>query len=472
MRLRDEESGQVIVLVALFMTVMMMAGGLVIDVGNARQTAGASQSAADAAALAGASQLSSASTARSYAEEYAFDTLGVPRGSVVTCPSDAPTPGTTVCYQSSAGQMVYVTTPWSGTAADGSTPSSSNQINVKICASTTTTLSGLAGLKSIRSCKSSTAASTSTASSTLPCALCILSPTGTNALNLSGGTSLTIAGGSGVYVNSSQNSGSKVAASFSGSAVLNVSSPGTINVVGGTACTTGCTYQQYNATVNPAPTEGVTAISDPLASLVPPSVPGTATAVTVSNNKPLTITPGVYSSIKVSNSAADVLTMSPGTYVITGPFTVGNSASVYGNGVTLYFTCTGYSTANTAPCSSPGQTGGYFNANGATTSTLNAPTSGTYAGLVMFYDRNDYGAYNWATTDCGTDFVGASGKLTTTGTIYAADAQICITGAGLSLTSMIVAAAFEEAGSGNNTFTATPATQVSIGGTAGNALIG
>jgi hypothetical protein len=289
---------------------------------------------------------------------------------------------------------------------------------------------------------------------------------------MSGGAVLTIAGGSGIYVDSSTNSGGTVAASFSGSAKLTVNSPGTFNVVGGTACTTGCTHQQYNATVSPAPTSGATVISDPLASLVAPSVSGTATAVNVSSNSPLTINPGVYSSITVSNGASDVLTMSPGTYVITGPFTVGNSASVYGNGVTLYFTCPGYSTANTSPCTSPGQTGGYFNANGATSSTLNAPTSGTYSGLVMFYDRHDYGQYNWATNDCATEFVGASGKLNTTGTIYAPDAQICITGAGLSLTSMIVAGAFEEAGSGTNTFTATPATQVATNVTTSNALIG
>jgi hypothetical protein len=156
--------------------------------------------------------------------------------------------------------------------------------------------------------------------------------------------------------------------------------------------------------------------------------------------------------------------------VIEGALSVGASGSLQGSNVMLYFTCSGYSTTDTAPCASGGVTGGYFVMNGAALATLTAPISGTYDGLLMFYDRNDLGNYNFTASDCNTPFVSASGSLNATGTIYAADAQICISGAATTNTLFDVGA-FEVDGSGVDTANVVASQQYSSA-TGGTALIG
>ena len=116
--------------------------------------------------------------------------------------------------------------------------------------------------------------------------------------------------------------------------------------------------------------------------------------------------------------------MNPGVYVIEGAFDIGAGTSVDGVGVTLYFTCSTYTSTNTAPCSSPGTSGGYFYDHGNGTVVLSAQTSGTYQGLVMFYDRNDYGEYKYPQKDCDEPFVGNGATLSVTGTVYAKDARL------------------------------------------------
>ncbi len=84
-----------------------------------------------------------------------------------------------------------------------------------------------------------------------------------------------------------------------------------------------------------------------------------------------TISPGIYSSIKVSNSAS--LTMNAGTYIIKGGgFSVSGSANVSGSGVTIYNAGSN--------CPSSGGTYGSINWSSTGTFNLSAPSSGTYAG--------------------------------------------------------------------------------------------
>ncbi len=456
---QGDEGGQIVVIVALVLTAMSAALALVVDVGNARQTGVNLQSAADAGAVAGASQLaSSVATAKTYAEEYAFDSLDQARGSTVTCPSDAPVPGTTVCYQTGSEPMVYVTTPYtqSPAAANGSNPSSANQINVKICATVSTTFARLMNVTSLRTCQSATA--DTTGSSTLPCAVCVLNPSAQDALWLAGGTAtMNISGGSSVVVDSSNSQA--VYLGPKGSAALNVSGGGGTKIVGGYALA-------GSGAITPNPTIGVGAVSDPLSTLQTPADLGLTTglssysAVSLSSSQTQTITPGIYPSLSATNSAQ--LTTSPGNYIIQGNVTIGGNATltlgagvyvieggftgssggtITGSGVTLYFTCSGYPTQTSdSSCPSGGGTGGYFSQTGGAGTTLSAPTSGTYKGLLMFYDRNDWGNFNPNTTSCGTYFVsnGSSTGLNATGTIYAASAQICLDGDATALNSLFV----------------------------------
>ena len=66
-----------------------------------------------------------------------------------------------------------------------------------------------------------------------------------------------------------------------------------------------------------------------------------------------------------------------------------------------------YSTSNTEPCQ--GSSGAALNWSGTTTYQLTAPTSGTYKGLAIYYDRTNH---------AGITLSGAPSD-TFTGTIYA-----------------------------------------------------
>ena len=92
------------------------------------------------------------------------------------------------------------------------------------------------------------------------------------------------------------------------------------------------------------------------------------------------ITPRVYSQIMVGSGSA--LTLSAGVYVLTGPISM-SGGSITGTGVMVYLACSGYPTA--CPAATSGAaialTGGALN--------LSPPTSGTYAGMTVFADRNN-----------------------------------------------------------------------------------
>ena len=109
-------------------------------------------------------------------------------------------------------------------------------------------------------------------------------------------------------------------------------------------------------------------MADPLAGLSTPTTSGVANYGSMdltSGSK--TISPGIYSSIKVSNNAC--LTMNAGAYIIKGGgFSVSGSACVSGSGVTIYNAG--------SDCPSTGGTYGSINWSSTGTFNLSAPTAG------------------------------------------------------------------------------------------------
>jgi hypothetical protein len=98
------------------------------------------------------------------------------------------------------------------------------------------------------------------------------------------------------------------------------------------------------------------------------------------NNKSVkntaTLNPGVYCGGLSLNAGANV-TLKPGVYYIDqGSLSVNGGATLTGTGVTLVFT------------SSTGSNYATATINGGATVNLSAPTSGNYAGIVAFGDRN------------------------------------------------------------------------------------
>ncbi len=132
-------------------------------------------------------------------------------------------------------------------------------------------------------------------------------------------------------------------------------------------------------------------------------------SVRLSGNSQQTICPGIYAQITVSGNA--VLTMNPGIYIIEGGgFTVTGNASASGSCVTIYNAGSNYP-------NSGGTFGGItFSGNG--TFSLTAPTSGPFAGILIFQSRQNTRALSFSGN--------AMGGMT--GVIYAPNALLSMSG--------------------------------------------
>ena len=120
-----------------------------------------------------------------------------------------------------------------------------------------------------------------------------------------------------------------------------------------------------SGTASPAPVHTGT-VTDPLASLTQPTVPGTCS--TLSSPFPNPVPIGCYNSIVTSGSAT--LNLSPGLTIINGSIIASGSLNITGTGVTLFMT------------------GGIIGA-GNVGLNITAPTSGTYDGMALWLQRGD-----------------------------------------------------------------------------------
>ncbi len=238
------------------------------------------------------------------------------------------------------------------------------------------------------------------------------------ALTLSGNADINVGGA--VYVDSN----SSTAISASGNAQVTATSG--VLVVGGVS-------KSGNASVTKTGTPGAT--GDPLAGLAYPTASYTGTPISenLSGSSTGSISPGLYSQISVSGNAT--LKLASGTYIIQGGgvnlsgnaivtspgvtfivegggFSVSGNATITGAGVTIFNAGSGYN-------ASTGVDGGTF---GALTlsgnASVSAPTSGPYAGVLVFQARDN----SKALTLSGNASQGV------TGTIYAKMAQLAESG--------------------------------------------
>lgn len=219
--------------------------------------------------------------------------------------------------------------------------------------------------------------------------------------------------------------------------------PNTISIVGG--------YQQAaTGQFSPTPTTGAASVPDPLVSLpvplpctAPGALPapdcalGNQTSVNVSGSADVTLSPGVYSSIK--SSSTGTITMQPGIYVITSTLTLNKSpapgkTSLVAPGVLLYFACNAYPT----PCAPPGATGADFSMTGGATVSISSPTSGSWQGVSLFFDR----------TNTGTLKLTGSSASSVSGSIYLKSGGTTLTGSSgvFTLDSLIVTSTLTKTG--------------------------
>src|SRR5262249_9483516 len=139
---------------------------------------------------------------------------------------------------------------------------------------------------------------------------------------------------------------------------------------------------------------GSAAASDPYASIDNPTPSGPSR--TCCNKVTDTLDPGIYKN-GIKLTAGMNITLNPGVYYIEGSgLDIAGGATLTGTGVTLVFT------------SANGSSYAGATINGGATVNLTAPTTGPYAGIVMFGDRNMPAGTNFTFTGGATQaFTGA-----------------------------------------------------------------
>lgn len=407
------------ILVALFLTALLVLTAFVVDLGYARQLRRQAQAAADASALAAAQEAFNAggneTTGTAVAKTYVYSNLGV-----------SPTTGWAHC--SDPGALVDQPDAINSNTCISFDPGT-KRARVRVPKLTMTTVFGrFAGWSSLTISASATAAIRSGGT----CGLCLLSPAGQD-LRVTMGGLLTINGD--VVVDSVNNTQASPAANHSGGGAILV----TNGTIGGPGAPGG-----FKGTYSPTPTTQP-AVADPLTSLPLCSAAvgcPTAAAVDLNCSACGTLTSAVYRNLSISKSA----TLSPGIYVITGKFTASNSALLTMSGVTLYFACSNYP----QPCAA-GTSGGTFSFTGGGSLVLSPPDSGPYKGLSIFFDRNNTSGYiapNGAPCAPNGPTITAGGSTSLDGTIYMPGACLKVTAGGATMGASIIASQAELTGGG------------------------
>jgi hypothetical protein len=408
------QRGQAVVLVALLIMALIGAVGLAIDIGNAVAHQREDQSAADAAALAAADRLSNGQT----------EAVAASAGTNVAALAGVPSGNLTINFLD-------------GSRVATATPNSVVWIQAKVIESVPTYFMRAMGIAA------STVSALAEVKYPKKCAICFLDPSASPALDISSSGGLSVTGGC-VQVNSS---GSPAATLTSGGGIT---APCT-NVVG--------TVAGAGPIVPPAVT-GVAPVPDPLAKLPYPQPPMSTFASVAPGGTNTVISPGVYNRWDLGGSGN--LYLNPGTYVITGGIAVSSGggikncpapgpcpAGVSPGGVTLFLTCPNWpGTGAAGPiCGCPTTYGADIQVSSNGGLSVTAPTSGTYQGVAIFYDRCNNG--DLAIT--------ANGGVPVTGAIYAKAAPLKITANGpLTIKGLVVTATTQISANGSLTVSYDP----------------
>jgi Flp pilus assembly protein TadG len=336
--------GNALVIMAVGFSVFLLLAGTVVDFGTRFLARQQLQKGCDAAALGGAQELNNAGNAKQKAAYlYAMNISTNP-------PAQTPTTGSggtvDTDYYWIGSDLVSITTPYT---KSNSTVDASYLINVKAKRHVGLYFARMVGIDSIDVTASATAKRTTQVQGVI-----ILSPSGSPALNMSGGSWLYVTNGP-VIVNSSDPTAFNISCGGSGIQAQRIAITGGYNASGGS---------QNN--LSPSPQTGVAATPDPLASLPAPSTSGLPT-FPGGNYDGQTLQPGIYTSDVHFGTVGH---LNPGIYILQGGISLSGGADLYGNGVMLYSL-------------------GPISLSGGSTLQLTPPTSGTYAGVTVFQARGN-----------------------------------------------------------------------------------
>ncbi|HEX4743593.1 MAG TPA: pilus assembly protein TadG-related protein [Candidatus Limnocylindria bacterium] len=396
-RILREEGAQAIVLIALSMSVLLLGVGIAIDTGQLYAGRRAVQNAADSAAWAGAVVIQTAGSANGFtaatrtAAESAAIADALRNGYTITT-SDVNTPPTSGTFREDPGFVeVNITADVSTTFFPGP-----RSVTVRAVAGATRSGAGNA----VHILNGGNVAAT---------------------LDLTGAGRLDVTGGD-IRVNSTASASIRIASGGITTGTQATRAAGSPGISAGDA-----------GQVVPAVVPNQPAVADPFVTLPGPTTTalwgaayGTAPAVLIeqgaidrnNNNNPLV--PGIYTGgIRIRGTSN--VTMQPGIYVIRGGsggtdygFTVEGSAQVNMASATAGVLI--FNTYSTFPAT-PGTTScGQIDINTTGSVTLRPATAGSYAGIVIYQDRQ-----------CTTaDFarIRDTGARNITGTIYVPTAEL------------------------------------------------
>lgn len=375
--LHTETTGQVLVLFVLIVTLLFGMVGFIVDVGYAWAQRRQASTAVDAAALAGTLVLRDGGTAAEAQDEAASYAArnGFSSALVSIPPSSGSKSGDDGCVE------VITSRTWEPFFV---TLFNVNQMTARARAV---------------GCVDSTPT---------PYGIIVLNRAVCSALNLTGNVSITITG-AGIFDNSSCPAN---AFSATGNVTVNTTRN---DVVGGWQLT-------GNVSITPALTHAPP-LTDPLADLpypTPPSGP-TRSCPNLNGNGSYTFQPGVYN-CTISPNGNWTLTFLPGDYLITGGIRFNGNLRATFNSGTYTLRGLGLVVNGNSQVTANGVTffidGGAATLNGNTALSLSAPTSGTYARILIFQRRD-------LASPLTVNGNAATGNW---GTIYAAGAQIRYSG--------------------------------------------
>lgn len=359
------DEGQALVLTALGLLVLLLMAGLGVDVGYLRYEKQQMQKAADAAALAGAS-------AKLYGGNYTAAGKNDAKANGFTDGTN----GITVAINNPPTKLPFSTAP-----------DASNYVEAIVSQAQPTFFMRVGGFTTVN--VSSTAVASSAVSA--PGCIYVMDPSAASAYTATGGAQVHAT--CGIQIDST----SPNAFNDNGSACTTASG---IGIVGGIK-TDACSSQT---------TTGIAGFSDPLAGLAAPQVGQIPQSCTQQNGhinagQVVTLTAATFCGGITIDGGANV-TFGSGTYILYGGgLTVNSTSVINGSGVTFYNTGTKNGTYGFSP----------ITINGISNSSLSAPTSGTYTGILFFEDRNipkNGNINNTITGGTGTTFDGTLYFLT------------------------------------------------------------
>lgn len=181
-----------------------------------------------------------------------------------------------------------------------------------------------------------------------------------------------------------------------------------------------------HATITPEPITGAAVMGDPLADLEPPENPysGSCQNVILNGGQSATLSPGLYCQVILNGSGASIY-LESGTYAFTNDFILngGGTLEASPNGVELLFFNNSVLRSNGSNDITLENSFIYieraaFINNANDTFTITAPTSGPWAGMAIYSDRNNTSNHT----------LNGSNNLVVSGTIYAPSSEYIFNG--------------------------------------------